>query len=115
VETLGEEELRRWWSEFRERYNSLFGEVGSIAIFYGTSAAGDLFLPLIVEDYKMLSMEFMRLVRNRPTLLKSLREIIDDQAASRGMDLEDIRKKTRDEILDPAIYRFREWEPESGA
>jgi DNA-binding Lrp family transcriptional regulator len=105
----GEGELRRWYDEFRERYNTLFGMVGTMAVFYGTSAAGDLFLPLIVEDYKTLSAEFMTLFRERPELLESLRGIIEDQAASRGIDLEELRKKTRDELLGPAVYRFRGW------
>jgi DNA-binding Lrp family transcriptional regulator len=111
----GEGGLERWYDEFRERYNALFGTVGIMAVFYGTSAAGDLFLPLVVEDYKTLSAEFMSLFRERPELLKSLRGIIEGHAASRGVDLEEIRNKTRDELLGPAVYRFREWgelEPE---
>jgi hypothetical protein len=83
--------------------------VGTMAVFYGTSAAGDLFLPLVVEDYKTLSAEFMSLFRERPELLKSLRGIIEGLAASRRIDLEEIRKKTWDELLGPAVYRFREW------
>lgn len=115
---LGEGEgLKRWYHEFRERYSTLFGMVGTMAVFYGTSAAGDLFLPLVVEDYKTLSVEFMSLVREKPELLKSLRGIIEGEAASQGVDLQEIRKKTRDELLGPAVYRFREWgewEPEGG-
>jgi len=106
---VGEGGLKKWYDEFRERYNILFGMVGTMAVFYGTSAAGDLFLPLVVEDYKMLSAEFMNLFRERPELLKSLRGIIEDEAASRGIDLEEVRKKTRDELLGPAVYRFRKW------
>ena len=45
AETLGEDELGRWWVGFRERYNSLFGMVGSMARLQWTSVAGDLFLP----------------------------------------------------------------------
>jgi hypothetical protein len=105
----GEGALKRWYDEFRERYNTLFGMVGTMAVFYGTSAAGDLFLPLVVEDYKTLSAEFMTLFKERPEPLKSLRGIIEDQAASREIDLEELRKKTRDELLGPAVYRFREW------
>jgi len=112
---IREGELKKWWGELRERYNALFGMVGSMAVVYGTSAAGDLFLPLIVEDYKMLSTAFMNLVRERPALLKSLKDIIDEQAASRGVDLEEIRRKTRDELLNPAVYRFRDWDVETGA
>jgi DNA-binding Lrp family transcriptional regulator len=108
-EDIGEGELKKWWGELRERYNALFGMVGSMAVFYGTSAAGDLFLPLIVEDYKMLSSEFMNLVRGRPALLKWLKDIIDEQAASEGVDLEAMRRRTREELLDPAVYRFRDW------
>jgi DNA-binding Lrp family transcriptional regulator len=109
TETLGEEELRRWWGEFRERYNALFGLVGMMAVFYGTSAAGDLFLPLIVDDYKTLGMGFLTLVRARPALVTSLAGIIDE-ASITGIDLEEIRKKTRDEAVGPAIYRFRGWD-----
>jgi DNA-binding Lrp family transcriptional regulator len=114
---LDEGELGRWYSEFRERYNALFGMVGSMAVFYGTSAAGDLFLPLVVEDYKMLSADFMRLFRERPGILRLLKGIIEEQAVSKGIDLEEVRKRTRDELLGPAVYRFREWGemgPESG-
>jgi hypothetical protein len=106
---LNEEDLRRWNQEFRERYNTLFGMVGTMAVFYGTSAAGDLFLPLIVDDYKTLSLEFMRLVRERPELLKSLRRILEEDAAAGGIDLERARKETREKVLESAIYRFREW------
>jgi hypothetical protein len=41
-ESLGEGELKKWYDEFRERYITLFGMVGTMAVFYGTSAAGDL-------------------------------------------------------------------------
>jgi hypothetical protein len=114
AESLGKEELRRWWVGFRERYNSLFGLVGTMAIFYGTSAAGDLFLPFVVEDYKMLATGFMQLVRERPALLKSVGEIIDERAVGTGIDLEEMRKM-QDELLDPVIYRFREWGSEGDA
>jgi DNA-binding Lrp family transcriptional regulator len=115
---IGEEEAKRLWGELRVRYNSFFGMVGTMAVFYGTSAAGDLFLPLVVEDYKSLLTEFMETVRERPELLRSIRSIIDEQAASGGVDLEEVRRKTRDEVLDPAVYRFRTWDdgvdPRSG-
>jgi DNA-binding Lrp family transcriptional regulator len=117
TEGLGEEEVKRWHQEFRERYNALFGMVGTMAMFYGTAAAGDLFLPFVVEDYKDLSATFMDLLRERPALLKLLKGIIEDQAEGRRIDLEAIRKETRDRLLDPAVYRFREWgemEPEDG-
>jgi DNA-binding Lrp family transcriptional regulator len=107
---VGEGDSRRWWAEFRERYNGFFGMVGSMAVFYGTAAAGDLFLPFIVEDYKSLSSEFMDMVRERPELLKSIRSIIDERAASEGVDLEAVRRKARDEVLNSAVYRFRTWE-----
>jgi len=117
AKSLEEGELKRWYGEFRERYNTLFGMVGTMAVFYGTSAAGDLFLPLIVEDYKMLSADFMKLFRERPAILRLLKGIIEEQAVSKGIDLGEIRKKTRNELLGPAVYRFRkwgDWEPRSG-
>jgi DNA-binding Lrp family transcriptional regulator len=117
AKSLAEGGLKNWYDEFRERYNTLFGMVGTMAVFYGTSAAGDLFLPLVVEDYKTLSAEFMNLFRERPELLKSLKGIIEGEAVNRGADLEEIRKRTGDELLGPAVYRFREWgewEPEGG-
>jgi DNA-binding Lrp family transcriptional regulator len=117
AKSLRQRELKRWYQEFGERYNALFGVVGTMAVFYGTSAAGDLFLPLVIEDYKTLLVEFMGLVRERPELLRSLKDIIEDRAASRRVDLEKIRRETRDELLQPAFYRFREWGevPEGGA
>ncbi|HVB95005.1 MAG TPA: hypothetical protein VND41_00200 [Nitrososphaerales archaeon] len=117
-DSIEEEEAKKWWGEFRERYNTFFGMVGTMAVFYGTSAAGDLFLPLIVEDYRSLSTEFMDTVRKRPELLKSIRNIIDEQAASKGVNLEEVRRKARDEVLNSAVYRFRAWDdvvdPRSG-
>jgi DNA-binding Lrp family transcriptional regulator len=104
---VGEEEAKRWWGEFRDRYNTFFGMVGTMAVFYGTYAAGDLFLPLIVEDYRALSTEFMDTVRERPDLLKSIRNIIDEQAAGRGVDIDEVMRKARDEVLNSALYRFR--------
>jgi hypothetical protein len=109
AKSIGKEELKRWNTEFKERYNSLFGLVGTIAVFYGTSAAGDLFLPLIVEDYKNLFAKFVSLLRERPALLNSLKEIIGDEKASKGIDLDAVRKETRDQLLNPALYRFRDW------
>lgn len=108
-DTIREEALKVWWSEFRERYNAFFGMVGTIAVFYGTSASGDLFLPLMVEDYRALSTEFMTLVRSRAGLLSSLREILDEEAGVKGADLDQIRRNVREELLDPAVYRFRDW------
>ena len=108
--SLEERELKRWWGEFRERYNTFFGMIGSMAIFYGTAAAGDLFLPLVVEDYKNLSVKFMNLCRERPELLKALRSVLDEQAARKGIDLEKLRREARDKLLSPAVYRFRDWD-----
>jgi len=99
--SLGEGELKKWYDGFRERYNGLFGMVGTMAIFYGTSAAGDLFLPLIVEDYKSLSAEFMRLLRSRPEFSGSIHEIIGQRLKSEGTSFEEIMKETRN--------RFAEW------
>jgi hypothetical protein len=111
-ERLGEADVKRWADEFRERYNALFGLVGSMAAFYGTSAAGDLFLPPIVEDYKNLFAHLLAMLRQkRPDLLRSLGEIIGDEVTTgRGLDTEEIRKKTRDALLDPAVNRFRDWD-----
>jgi hypothetical protein len=81
-----------------------------MAVFYGTSAAGDLFLPLIVEDYKNLFAHLLGMLRGRPALLDSLREIVGDQSSSSGVDLEEIRRKTRDDLLQYAVYRFRDWD-----
>jgi hypothetical protein len=107
--SLEESELKEWWGEFRERYNAFFGMVGSMAMFYGNAAARDLFLPLVVEDYKNLSAKFMNLCRKRPELLKALRSIIDERAASKGIDLDKVRTEARDK-LESAMYRFRDWE-----
>jgi DNA-binding Lrp family transcriptional regulator len=111
-ERPGEADVERWADEFRERYNALFGLVGSMAAFYGTSAAGDLFLPPIVEDYKNLFAHLLGMLRQkRPDLLRSLGEIIGDEVTTgRGLDTEEIRKKTRDALLDPAVHRFRDWD-----
>ncbi len=40
--SIGEEEAKRWWAEFRERYNTFFGMVGTIAVFYGHLGSGGL-------------------------------------------------------------------------
>jgi DNA-binding Lrp family transcriptional regulator len=108
--SLEKEELKKWWREFRERYNSFFGMVGSMAMFYGTAAAGDLFLPLVVEDYTDLSSKFMSVCRERPELLKALRNIMDEQATSKGIELEKVRREAREKLLSPAVYRFRDWD-----
>jgi hypothetical protein len=49
------------------------------------------------------------LLRERPALLNSLKEIIGDEKASKGIDLDAVRKETRDQLLNPALYRFRDW------
>ncbi len=91
---LDKEALGKWSVELRERYNALFGMVGTMAVFYGTSAAGDLFLPIIAEDYKALFAELMDILRKNPALVGVLQGLIEVRAASRGVDLEAIRRQT---------------------
>lgn len=110
AKVLDEAEVKRYWRELRERYNTFFGMVGTMAVFYGTSAAGDLFLPLIVDEYKRVSSEFMEMLRARPELVGSIRKIVDEQAAARGIDLEEVRRNAREEVLGSALYRFRSWD-----
>jgi DNA-binding Lrp family transcriptional regulator len=93
--------LKKWYDGFRERYNGLFGMVGTMAIFYGTSAAGDMFLPLIVEDYKLLFAEFMRSMRSRPEFRAAIRDVIGQRLESEGTSLEEITMEAKS--------RFAEW------
>ena len=92
-----EGELKNWYDEYRGRFNGLFGMAGSIAVMYGTVAAGDLFLPLIVDDYERLSSEFGNLVRENPGFGRALLDLTDARLKAEGVSFEAIKRKVKEE------------------
>jgi DNA-binding HxlR family transcriptional regulator len=92
------EAFRGWHDAYRAKFNGLFGMAGSVAVMFGTTAAGDLFLPLIVDDYKRLWSQFVGIVRDSIGLAPSLRSIVGDELRAEGTSLEDIKQKVRKEM-----------------
>jgi DNA-binding Lrp family transcriptional regulator len=85
------ERFKKLYEELRQRWNGLFGMVGSLAVFYGRSAAGDLFLPLVMDDYLQISMEHFSLLQSDPEFRSASMSILNERMAGSGTDLDTIR------------------------
>ncbi|MDA4127857.1 MAG: hypothetical protein OK422_00095 [Thaumarchaeota archaeon] len=89
--------FRKWYDEYLSKFNGLFGMTGSVAVLYGTAAAGDLFLPLIVEDYRRLWTQFMAVMRNNPDLMTVAKNAINTQLETGGTNIEEIKREIKKE------------------
>jgi DNA-binding Lrp family transcriptional regulator len=100
-----EAELRRWYEEFRTKLNSFFSMTGSIAVFYSTSAAGDLFLPFIVDDYKFIFQKLLTVLQGNREFRGLARKLMSERAESEGTDLEEIRDEVRRQLRNYSTSR----------
>ena len=89
------ERFKKLYEELRQRWNGLFGMVGSLAVFYGRSAAGDLFLPLVMDDYLQISMEHFSLLQSDPEFRSASVSILNERMAGSGTDLDTIRSEMK--------------------
>jgi DNA-binding Lrp family transcriptional regulator len=71
--------FENWLNEFREKFNALFGMTAVVAVFYGASAAGDIFLPFLLDDYRNLFNKFTKIIKDKPEALKTLRSWLDSK------------------------------------
>lgn len=100
-EQLGQTDVdsfRKWYQELREDWNGCFGMVGSIAVFYGESAASDLFLPLMIGSYSELASEFFSLLSSKPNRLELMQEITSVRLVSSGTSLQGIKEQVASQM-----------------
>jgi DNA-binding Lrp family transcriptional regulator len=98
ISNLDLKALENWFNEFRDRYNAIFGMTAVVAVLYGVSSAGDLFLPLLIDDYKALFNKLADIMRDKPNALKALRSLIDWRLADNGTSLEELKMKMKKEL-----------------
>jgi hypothetical protein len=67
--------------------------IGSVAMLYGERAAADLFLPLIMEDYRRLVSEFFSLLEKRRSDVELVRKIVGERLETQGRSLSSIKDK----------------------
>jgi DNA-binding Lrp family transcriptional regulator len=89
------EGLEDWFNEFREKYNAIFGMTAVVAVLYGVSAAGDLFLPLLMDDYKALFTKLAEIIKEKPNTLKAIRGLIDSKLGDNDTSLAELMKETQ--------------------
>ncbi len=98
LDELDQRTFEKWFDEFRERYNSLFGMTAVVAVFYGASAAGDIFLPFLLDDYRNLSNKFAELIKDKPEVLKALRRWLYSRLKTHGINFAELMEKTEREL-----------------
>jgi hypothetical protein len=72
-------------------------DVGSLAVFYGRSAAGDLFPPLVMDDYLLISMDSFRCCRAIRSFAPRVRAI-DERMAGTETDINAIRNEVKEHL-----------------
>ena len=85
--------VRKTYDELRESWNGYFSMIGSVAMLYGERAAADLFLPLIMDDFRHLVSEFFSLLEKRPNDLELVQKIIGERLETQGTSLSSIKDK----------------------
>ena len=90
--------LEDWFNEFREKYNAIFGMTAVVAVLYGISAAGDLFLPLLMDDYKALFIKLAEIIKEKPNTLKAIRSLIDSKLEDNDTSLAELMKETQNKF-----------------
>ncbi|MGC8558530.1 MAG: hypothetical protein ACP5NC_06020 [Nitrososphaeria archaeon] len=85
--------FENWFNEFREKYNALFGMTAVVAVFYGASAAGDIFLPFLLNDYRNLFNKFTKIIKDKPEVLKAFRSWLYLKLKIYGINFAELMKK----------------------
>jgi hypothetical protein len=91
-----EKNLDAWYDEMRKRWNALFGIVGWMAMFYGPTPSGDLFLPMVVEGFTQLTSEYLRALRIKPVIYEKISRRLTERLTVSGMDLNKLREEMRE-------------------
>jgi len=55
-----------------ERINGVFGSVAAVAITYGETAAGDIFLPSVIESFRNMVFKLASIIKKNPELAKTI-------------------------------------------
>jgi hypothetical protein len=91
-----ERNLDAWYDEMRKKWNTLFGMVGWMAMFYGPTPSGDLFLPMVVEGFTRLTSEYLRALRNKPALYEKISKRLTERLTVSGMDPNKLSEELRE-------------------
>lgn len=95
---FNEEEFEKWYAKFRDRFNSTFGMAAVVAVLFGRSAAGDLFMPLLMDNYNPLFAKLTEIFRKKPGALTLFRNFIDAKLERNGISITQIRDKIKRQI-----------------
>ncbi len=98
LDELDQEVFENWINEFREKFNGLFGMAAMIAVFYGTSAAGDIYLPFLINDYRNLLNKFTKTMRDKPELFKAFRRWLFTKLKTHSINFEELMEKMKKEL-----------------
>lgn len=65
------EEFKGLLKEIMERIEGTFSSIAVIAVTYGETAAGDIFLPSVMESFKNVMLKLISLIKTRPALAEA--------------------------------------------
>ncbi len=66
-----------------------------MAVLFGVSAAGNLFIPLLMDDYSALFTKLAETIRNRPDALTLFKSLIDAKLERNGTSIAQIMNKIK--------------------
>jgi len=73
---LSPKDIKSFGNLFRkagvERITGIFGSVAVVAVTYGEAAAGDIFLPSVIESFRNVVLKLGSIVRNDPRMAKAI-------------------------------------------
>jgi len=55
-----------------QKINGIFGSVAAVAVTYGEAAAGDIFLPSVVESFRNAVLKLASIIKKNPKLAKAI-------------------------------------------
>src|SRR5579875_205788 len=95
---FNKEEFEGWYARFSDGFNSTFGMAAFIAVLFGRSAAGNLFIPLLMDNYSTLFAKLTETIRKKPGALTLFRSLIDTKLEMNGTSVTQIRDKIKGQI-----------------
>jgi DNA-binding Lrp family transcriptional regulator len=98
ADNFNKEHFEKWYSSFRDSFNSAFGMTTVVAVLFGVSAASNLFIPMLMDDYNVLIAKLNEIIRNKSGASTLFRSLIDTKLKRSGTSITKIMKQIRTQI-----------------
>jgi len=76
LKELSPEDMKAFGDFFQktgvERIKGIFGSVATVALTYGETAAGDIFLPSVIESFRNAVLKLASIIKKNPALAKAI-------------------------------------------